>query len=189
MLCGSSCIKNIGRDCSRGVYFFELPFKAKPDTDSIKLGESITFTVDVPAVFKDLVSGKEIDYSGAANLGSAIYFVKLDTPGMTITNAADQFTYSLKTGDSITPIDPTLYRAYKFAESNGRYKFELVIKPKSSGLYRVVFSDSGNTYRDSDPCTKAGFTINLEETRHNRHLEGIDDEALPGGDFHFYVSP
>lgn len=188
-LCSSSCTKYLGTGCALTVYTFELPFKARPDTDSIKLGESITFTVDVPNKFIDERSGKEIDYSGAANLGSAIGFVRYDSAVTKMDNAASQFTYSLTKGISVTPYDSTLYREYNFAESNGRYLFELTITPKAPGLYAVVFSNSANTYRGSDPCTKSGFTINLEETSHNRHLAGFYDETIPGGDLYFRVYP
>ncbi len=188
-LCSSSCVKSIGRDCSETSYSFELPFKARPDTDSVRLGDEITFTVDCATVFTDISSGARVDYSGAVNLGSALYFVKYDSSERGMKNAADQFTYNVVKGTAVRSADSTLYREYLFAEFNNRYIFELIIKPKSPGLYRVVFSNSANTYRRNDPCTKAGFAINLAETAHNRRLEGVDDEATPGGDFHFHVSP
>ncbi len=157
--------------------------------DSIKLGDEITFTVDCSTTFFDLASGKEIDYSDARNLGSSISFGKYDSTEMTMVKAANQLSYNLIKGSPVKPIDSTERRDYRFTESNGRYVFELRVKPKTSGLYIVAFSNSANVFREGDPCTKAGFTINLVETRHNRYLVGYGDEATPGGDFYFHVSP
>ena len=188
-LCSSSCIKNIGRDCTRTLYSFELPFTARPDKDSIKVGDEIVFKVDCSTTFTDFQTGKQIDYSGAANLGRSISFGKFDSSGTTLSYAANQFSYNLIKGTPIKPVDSSMNREYLFIESNGRYEFELAIKPKTPELYMVAFSNSANTYRQSDPCGKAGFSINLTGTNHNRYLKGSSDEIVEGGDIYFFVSP
>lgn len=188
-LCSSSCSKTIGGDCAATVYTFELPFKARPDTDSIQLGEAITFSIEASTVFVDKISGMEVDYNGAGNLGSAVGFIKYDSTAEKWVHAAGQHKYSLAKGIEVRSADTTVYREYLFAESNGRYVFELAITPKSPGLYGVIFSDAANVFRGSDPCTKAAFIITLEGTSHNRYLDGDYNEITPGGDFYFHVSP
>ncbi len=188
-LCSSSCVKNIGKDCTATVYTFELPFNAVPDKDSIRLGDSITFSINAPTTFVDINSGHEIDYSGSGNLGGTIGFIKYDSTTKKWKPSANQFKYTLKKGVWETPMDTLMFRAYHCSEAGHRYVFELTIAPETVGLYGVVFGNSGNTFRGSDPCVKAGFTVNLQESSHNRYLDGDYNEITPGGDFYFHVSP
>lgn len=81
----------------------------------------------------------------------------------------------------------SLHIQYRFSEQNSMYVFKLGVVPKQQGLFRLVFSNSGNTCRKSDKCTKANFSINFKETNHNRHLVGYLGPDVLGGDLNFYV--
>jgi len=100
-------------------------------------------------------------------------------------DAVNKFAFYLMKGTElkITSLDIQ----YRFSEQNSMYVFKLGVVPKQQGLFRLVFSNSGNTYRKSDKCTKANFSINFKETTHNRHLVGYLGPDVLGGDLNFYV--
>ncbi|MCG7859015.1 hypothetical protein MD537_18710, partial [Flavihumibacter sediminis] len=135
----------------------------------------------------ELQSGTLVPFKGAANLGSTISFGRKNLSTGAFDQVANDFDCILLNGKESRAINPSLTRSYFFTEENNRYRFHLVIKPKKPGLYKMILSNSINTYRESAPCDKANFTINLKETSHNRHLLGYTGEDLPGGDFYFVV--
>ena len=185
LLTNASC--NCSKDCTAIYYKFELPVKIVPDTDTLQLGDSLTIIIDESNSFVELQSGTLVPFKRAANLGSAISFGRRDLTTGSFEYAANDFDFTMLKGKSVKSTNSSISRGYLFIEKNNRYRFHLVIKPKKPGLYQMVFSHSNNTYRESAPCDKANFTINLKETSHNRHLLGYTGEDLPGGDFYFVV--
>ena len=185
LLTNSSC--NCTKDCTAIYYKFELPVRIFPDTDNLQLGDSLTIIIDESNSFVELQTGTLVPFKRAANLGSAISFVRRDLTTGSFEYVANDFEFTLLKGKSVKSTNCSITREYLFIEENDRYRFHLIIKPKKPGQYQIVFSRSGNTYRESAPCDKANFTINLKETNHNRHLLGYTGEDLPGGDFNFVV--
>jgi hypothetical protein len=57
-----------------------MAIKASPDLDSIHINDTIWLEVNEPTILKDVQTGKDVNYSGAANLGSAIGFEKVSPP-------------------------------------------------------------------------------------------------------------
>ena len=102
-------------------------------------------------------------------------------------DAVNQFFFFLSKGRESNSTNLKLYKEYLFSEQNGIYLFKLGVVPKLHGLFRLVFSNSNNTYRKDDKCTKANFIIDFKETNHNRHLVGYVGLDVPGGDLNFYV--
>jgi hypothetical protein len=143
--------------------------------------------VNEPTSLNDALTNQIVNYSGAQNLGSAIGFQKYDSLEKNWINAALMFSYNLIDGTDANSTNVELYKEYLFIEKRSRFLFKLAIVPKKRGLFRIVFSNSGNTYRTSDKCTKANFIINFKETNHNRHLVGYTGEDIEGGDLHFIV--
>lgn len=181
-----TCNKS-GFDCSIVKNNFELPVRITPDYEILQIDDSLTIIIDESSTFVDLQTNQSVNFNNAGNLGSALSFMRYDSLNKTWVNAANLFSFYLIKGKISNPVNEELYRAFLFSENNNRYYFNLIIKPKESGLFQMIFSNSNNTYRESDPCDKANFTINLKETNHNRHLVGYTGENLPGGDFFFVV--
>jgi hypothetical protein len=172
-------------DCANTKYSFDLPVKAFPNKDTIKVGDTIWLEINEPTSFKDGRTGEMIDYRSAQNLGTALGFQYYDISQTNWLDAVDSFEFKIKTGIELKKT--TLAIEYRFEEINNRYLFALMVIPKKKGLYRLVFSNSNNTFRSSNKCTKANFTINFKETNHNRHLVGYTGPDLPGGDLNFYI--
>ncbi len=71
----ASCNKDF--DCRGTIYSFEAFYKAYPDKDSIKINDTIWIESNTPTQLKDLISNRMVDYSGAANLGTAIDYLEI----------------------------------------------------------------------------------------------------------------
>ena len=176
--------KKLEIDCTQVKYNFQLPVKAYPNKDSINIGDTLWLEINEPITFKNTDSSL-INYGGAENLGSAVGFQLYNPVTKDWIDAVNKFAFYLIKGTElkVTSLDIE----YRFSEQNNMYVFKLGVVPKQKGLFRLVFSNSGNTYRKSDKCTKANFTINFKETNHNRHLVGYVGPDVLGGDLNFYV--
>jgi hypothetical protein len=172
-------------DCANTKYSFELPVKGFPNKDTIYVGDTIELNINEATIFKDGFTGEMIDYSGAENLGTALVFQYFDSTQNNWIDAVDSFNFQLINGIELRKTK--LVIEYRFIEVTGRFQFKLFVLPQKSGLFRLFFSNSNNTFRSSDKCTKASFAINFTETNHNRHLVGYTGPNVPGGDLNFYV--
>lgn len=186
----ASCVTK-ALDCANTRYGFELPIVAHPDKDSILIGDTIWFEVKGSTTLRDISSGEIIDYSDAANLGIAISFSALSPEGEFTINSVYSFDYILNKGTQLTKGDRNgLANQYRFAEENKSYVLNLGIIPKLAGTYSIVFSNASNVARNSDKCTKAGFTLNFQNTDQHYYLAPGFDPNGPtpvGGDYYFTV--
>jgi hypothetical protein len=181
----SSCKKN----CVNTTYNFDLPVKAYPDSDTIKVGDTIWIEINSSSNFIDKGTNKNINYSDASNLGSAIGFSIWDSLNKKWVDAANDFTFTLIKGSNTSSSNTNLFREYLFNEENDFYVFKLGITPQKKGLYSFLLSNSNNTYRRNDKCTKANFTIIFRNTNQHYYLSPFytGQTNLEGGDYYFKV--
>ncbi|HEV8083302.1 MAG TPA: hypothetical protein VGP55_08885 [Chitinophagaceae bacterium] len=166
----STCKKGV-LGCSETVYNFKINIKAYPDLDSIHIGDTIWLEVNTPTDLKDISSSKVVNYSGAANFGTAISFLKftggsINNPGAVY--SANDFRYYIASGQQVNNPFVEGIREYLFVENNSLFKFKLAIIPNQNGIYSIGISDAANVYRKSDKCTKSYFEIDFANT--NQHL-------------------
>lgn len=183
-----NCNKKL--DCREAVYNFEMGIRAYPDRDSIRVGDTVWLEVNEPTTQTDVQTGRTIDYSGAANLGSALGFQALsDVDNQFTIDAVQQFDFVLTQGIDVANRSPTLYREYFFVEDNGRYILRLGVIPKQEGVFSIVFSNAANVYRNNDRCTKANYTLNFKNTDQHYYLNpNFQGGPTPvGGDYYFKV--
>ncbi|MBC7912656.1 MAG: hypothetical protein H7Y07_00900 [Pyrinomonadaceae bacterium] len=187
ILTSLSCEEEI---CDTGNnYSFELKIKAYPDKDTVEIGDTIFFEIDHPTVFRDQISGTEVDYSEAAGLGTVISIIRITERGKS-TDAANEFNYVVLNGTQIGSIIPELGRKYLFFEQNDRYQFRIGVLPKQKGIYKAVFAKAANIYRYPDQCTRAGFSINFAETDQHLYLNKVlapDVDLPPGGGVYLFT--
>lgn len=167
-------------NCDRTVYTFQINIEAFPDKDSIHIGDTVWLTVNTKAQFKDTISGKEIDYGGAENLGPAISYLKLiggnfSNPG--VLPAANSFNNILITGKLTSNLKADQFRGFLFQGDSGTYKFRLGIVPKERGIFVISPGNAANVYRKNDKCTKASFMITFKNT--DQHLY-LYEQSRPG---------
>lgn len=174
-------------DCANTVYSFQLPVKAFPNKDTINVGDTVWLEINEPTLIKDGRTGELIDYSGTSNLGSAVSFLYWNNVSNTGVEGSARFNFILDKG-VVLKVTPLTIQ-YRFIEVNSRYIFKLGVIPKEKGLHSLLFSNSNNTFRDSDKCTKASFTINFKNTNQHYYLSPsyTGQTGLVGGDYYFFV--
>jgi hypothetical protein len=187
MLQNCSCKKGLGIDCSRTVYSFKLNIEVMPSVDSLNIGDTLWFKLNTPIQLSDLNSNTQINYGGAINLGSSINVRGLSPQREFTLEAVNKFNYSLKEGALLRQTNDFI--EYNFSEKNEAFIFNLGLISKESGTYRVLFSNAANVFRNSDKCTKAGFTINIGNTNRNPYLNPFYTGGIypEGGDYYFVV--
>ena len=163
--------------CAESVYNFELSIRAYPDKDSILIGDTVWLEITAPTTLQDLSTSNLINYSSAANLGTAIGIAELLSEDSIDVQGNKSFEFSLQKGKELFRPDTMRFREYSFAENNQTYQFKLALIPKKKGVYKVFVSNADNVYRTNDKCTKAGFAINFKNTSQHLYLNQI---ALPG---------
>lgn len=166
----SSCGK-LRLNCANTVFSFQTGIRAYPDKDSIRIGDTIWFESSIPVSLVDLATKQLIDYSGAANLGTAISVDRfiggsVSDPGSA--PALSNFNYILSNGTPVVGSFPDRVGEYLFVEKNKQYIFKIGVIAKKKGTYILGIGNSKNVYRNSDKCTKATYFINFEST--NQHL-------------------
>lgn len=172
-------------DCANTKYSFQLPVNAYPNKDTVNAGDTIWLEINESTSFKDKQSGETIDYSGAENLGSAIAFAYYDSLSKQWQDGVKYFDFRLLKGEElkVTPLDIE----YKFIEENDHYIFKLAVVTKQKGKFRFLLSNSNNTFRKQDNCTKASFDINFTQTNQHYYLNPLDTATGVSGNYFFYV--
>jgi hypothetical protein len=182
-----NCTKPLGLDCAKTVYNFEITVKGNPGKDTLVIGDTLWFELNSPTQLKDTKDNSIVNYSGAANLGSAVNFRALSNAKEYTIEAVNKFGYFLKEGLQLRATNDNI--EYNFNEKNNRFVFLLGVLPKEKGTYRILFSNAANVYRNNDQCTKAAFVINIENSDRHPYLNSFYTGGTypPGGDYYFVV--
>ncbi len=182
----STCTKDGVLGCANSVYSFKTGVQAYPDKDSILVGDTIWLEVNIPTKLIDVSTNTLVDFSDAANFGSAISFDmfiggSISNPGISF--AANNFNFFLSKGNAVINGSTERIREYLFIQSNNTYTFKLGIIPKRKGVFGIGFGNAANVYRKSDKCSKAGYEIDFENTIQHLYLY---QNNRPGYDINNY---
>ena len=174
--------------CTEQKYSFNLPIVAYPDKEEVLVGDTLWFEIKHSNLLTDHITGEILDYSGAANLGSAIEFSKLTDTLFSI-KSVQKFDYILEKGVDVgRSFDLERLKEYLFVEEDGYYLFKLGIVPKEPGIYLVLFSSAKDVYRHKDECTKASFEMAFFNTDQHYPLNpNYRGGNLVGRDYYFSV--
>jgi hypothetical protein len=166
----STCNKRI--TCNQTIFSFKTNIRAFPDSDSILINDTIWLDFSCPTQLYDEISAGTVDYSGAANFGTAIGVFEFT--GGSISNpggigAVNSFDYKLVNGIFLPDYHlPNENIDYRFAEIGNEYRFKLGFIPKRKGIFAVSPGNASNVYTRKNKCDKAGFSITFANT--NQHL-------------------
>jgi hypothetical protein len=177
-------------DCFNTRYSFEMPIKAYPDSEIIGVFDTIFFEVNVSTSSEDLNTRSLIDFSGASNLGTFLGVIKYDSLANQWNNEdPNNFLCFPISGYGFQQDQSSFGINYIFSEIDRRYRFLLAFLPRYPGLYCAVFSNSNNTYRRSDVCTKANFIINFKDTdqHYDLHPSYVPGSDITSGAYYFMV--
>lgn len=164
----STCRKPI--DCSQTIYSFEAFFKAYPDLDSLRVGDTLFLEFNSSTMLNDVNRSQLVNFAGAENLGTVLSFTEFAANQQEIA-AVDNFELKLHVGKlSLQTINPARNREYLFEEHNNEYQFKLGISPKKAGRYAITIANSNNVYTRTDRCSKANFSFRFNNTNQHFHL-------------------
>jgi len=161
-----------------------------PIGTAFNLGDTIWVEINEPTILKDYFTGQMIDYSSAANLGSAIAFQKYSpVSGLFTIDAAQKFSFSIANGRETSNTDVNLYHEFLFSEINGQYRFKLGIIPEDTGIFRFFLGSAANVYRTGNRCTKASFAMYFKNINQHYYLNPnfLGGPVARGGDYYFKV--
>lgn len=185
LFCGLICLMGIYAtcnkryDCKQTSYSFEALYKAYPNRDSLKINDTIWLELNTSVQLKDLMSNILVDYSGAANFGTAISILELvrgeNDPAPV--PSANKFSFVVVQGAALKSIKQDQIREFQFEEKDGAYQFKLGIVPQEKGLFAFGLGNSANVYRKNDKCTKATFNLTFKDT--DQHLY-LYEQSRPG---------
>ena len=168
----ATCNKRL--DCSQNDYSFEGFFKAYPDRDSIKIGDTIWLETKIPVQIKDRINGEVINFAGALNLGTAIRYLEFNPNPSYVANS---FKNILVKGKARPSVDENYVKEFLFVEEAGFYHFKLAIIPTRPGLYVIAPGDAANVYTSSNKCQKVFFSLTFTETNQRIFLY---EQSRPG---------
>lgn len=160
------CTKNT---CLQSNYSFKIGVKATPDIDSININDTIWLEIDEPTTLLNIENGAFVNYSNATYLGSNLGFQQI-LSATQFRSAADDFGFVLLKGLETSNANSSLYRDYRFAEENNRYRLKLGIIPKRLGVYRLLFGSVANVSRNNSNCERASFQIDFKDTDQHYYL-------------------
>ena len=155
--CRCNCEKRI--DCANIRYQFELGVHAFPDLKTLSVGDTLYLNINDSTAQLDRNTNKVVNYSGVVNLGSFINFQQIDSTTRSTKNCLDKFELIEMDGEKLNNTFHGMGQEYRFTERNNRFLLKIAIVCKQQGVYDIVFSNSNNTFRSSDRCTKANFDI------------------------------
>lgn len=143
------CQRTMG--CAENIYQFNMDITARPDSAAVNVGDTVWFDVDESSTLTDQVAGAPVDYSGAANLSTVVSFNQLapDSSDWSIL-ARSQFDLVLSLGTFQRSIEPSRDQEISLAESDGNYGLRLGVIPKVVGIYRILFGNAANVFRQKD---------------------------------------
>lgn len=176
VISSANCKKNL--NCAETVYSFEInDIKIYPNQDSIQIADTVWLDINLPVQLKDITTGANIDYSGAENLGIVTHLIEL-LGNNNYRGAISDFSLKLEDGTNVPNfIDTSSLKEYLFNEVNGIYLFRLGFIARKKGIFRISFDNVANVYRKNDKCTKAGFSLMLDQTNSHSYY---NDNNFPG---------
>jgi hypothetical protein len=161
---GVTCKKN----CLRQTYSFNIGVKATPDMDSVLRGDTIWLTIDEPTTLKDGISGNQVLFTNANNLGTVLAFQEV-LSATQFREAVIDFDFKLSLGLG-TNNNTQLFKEYLFSELGNKYVFKLGIVPRTIGVYRLLFSNAANVYRNNSNCEYANVVVDFKNTDQHYYL-------------------
>lgn len=160
------------KPCIEANYSFAVNSQIIPDSDSIKLGDTIFLYSSFPTTLKDQSTGQVINYNNSTGLGSTLGLVELvdgTYPGIDAVNDFDYISiFGMVYNDKSIP-SPNKFQQLKYEQINGNYELKIGIIPKKSGTYYLGLGDGLSNGRSKNKsCEKASFNTTFKKT--NQHL-------------------
>ncbi len=165
------------KPCVDAHYSFAANSQITPDSDSVRIGDTIILTSSIPVNLTDQRTGVMIDYSNSTDIGSTLAISKLPKGDTVAIDAVPDFNYVNVNGriynDRSIP-RPDGVQQLIYVEMNGNYLLKVGLIPKQTGNYILGLGNGlSNGRHKSMNCEKASFDISINNT--NQHFYVITE--------------
>lgn len=158
--------------CTETTYSFAVTAAFSPQNDSIQVGDTLFLTSTFPSKLPDRLSGKEVDYVNASNLGTSIFVDLLPDNKSALVDAVSNFDYVSRKGriytDPTVP-SPTRVSQLQYQQIATNYELSVGFIARKKGIYCLTVSSGYSTGKINTDCDKASFDISLVNT--DQHLQ------------------
>jgi hypothetical protein len=154
------------KECTSGQNFVvQAPMRVEPQAEEMRLGDTITVTIEVPYNSFDLQKNLPVDIAGFTVSEFGLYITMLNKQGEKVVGEGlDQFTYLFLKGGGRLFNGATLQNT--FAVEVDRYIYRIKLVPLRRGLVSII-----NLRAEArDGCTLVDFSPTCINTPNNYDL-------------------
>ncbi len=182
--------------CPDTVYNFAITASILPNTDSVRVGDTLLLRSSFSTQLRDLQTNKLVDYSNATAISSNLFVDEIlpnaGADSSALRYAVASFTFIRKQGQVYTDpsAGPQRVKQLTYQQNGSNYELAASVIPLKKGLFLLSVTDGFSSSRNgSRDCNRAAFQITLlsnkqklpyVETAFNRPLNRNDS-------LHFYV--
>jgi hypothetical protein len=166
------------KPCVQVNYNFKVSATFSPEIDPINVGDTLWFTSQTSTKMLNQLTGKEEDYGGAANFGSALGIRELIVGSDTLVDAVKDFSVLSIVGNVYTDPGflPGRVKQLTYVEQNGFYKVAFAIIANRRGIYAFSIADAKNVLKEK--CKRANIEITFSNA--DKHLHYLKDIYYKG---------
>lgn len=156
------------KPCVEANYSFKEQLQLSPDSDSMKVGDTLYITASFPNNLIDQRSGSVINYSNASNIESTLRIVQLVTGDSISRGAVADFKYSSTIGmiyNATNIPSPDAVNQLKYQQIGNDYQIKVGLIPIHTGIFALGIGSGLSIGRNgSKECEKASFIFSISNT-------------------------
>lgn len=180
-------ITGCGKTCVEATYNFTMTEQFNPETDSIKVGDTLWVVSSHSTTFKDISTSNDIDYSNSkVNLNMRLLnFTDSTIVASGNIGAFPDFNTVIVEGTAVGNDNlPDQNEGVYFEESDNQFLLKVAFRPKQKGIYAISLGDAVAERRNHG-CELA--YINVANSNNDNHLFYYQD-SRPGYQISGYES-
>lgn len=157
-----------GKTCREASYSFAMSEIFYPEMDSIAVGDTIWVTSSHSTIFKDSITGTNVDYSGSS-IGLTLRLLNL-TNATQLIGGFPNFATVIINGSAVGGDNlPAENKAVYYQQSNNFNLLKVLFVAKEKGLFGISLGNSGAIRRKGHDCESA--TIEVANSNNDTHYK------------------
>lgn len=165
-------IEGCHKPCTLPNYTFSVNDVFLPDSDSIKINDTLWLNCTINKNLDDINTQKTINFSSAENLGTNLIISDISQFQLG-RGAVDSFDYIKRHGNIYTDLNsnPHGVKQISFEENNISYLLDIGLIARKKGNYILTVPDNPYVYRKDMPkCGTANFQFLNSNTKKHLYL-------------------
>ncbi len=181
MLVVVNCLPITGcfRNCKDAKYQFSMVDSFAPETDSLRIGDTLWARSTHSTTFTDLLTNAQVNFSNS-NIGVNLRILNLPDTSQQVAGGISDFDILTIDGNEVGNDNiPSQNKNFYFEEKKNSYLLKLALVPKKKGTYCISFSNSVGVVHRKKGCEKAGIEIDNSNTNNHLYLYQTFFHGLP----------